>query len=96
MKLLIEDRAAQAYRHLQPFEAKKVSQVIHALESEHFEQFRMRRDIYKLSTLGEQVFVLRATPRIRMLVRYSEDHTLVIEDIASHDALQRFLSGRYK
>lgn len=96
MKLLIEERAEQAYRHLQPPEAAKISRVLASLESENFEQLRIRRDIYKLSTFGEHIFVLAATPRIRILLKYAEDHTLVIEDIVSHDALQRFLSGRHR
>jgi hypothetical protein len=66
------------------------------LEVESFENLRTHFQIHKLLTPGEQVFVLHATPRLRILFKYGEDQTLVIEDIVSHEALEKFSGGRQR
>ncbi|MFM7439211.1 MAG: hypothetical protein ACKO2V_11515 [Snowella sp.] len=90
MDLLLEDRVEQAFRYLQPSDANHITKIIQALIQESFENLRTRFDIHKLSSPGEQVFVLRATPRLRILFKYTEDQTLVIEDIVSHEMLKKF------
>ena len=90
MHLLLEDRVEQAFRYLQPSDANHITKIIQALKQESFENLRTRFDIHKLSSPGEQVFVLRATPRLRILFKYTEDQTLVIEDIVSHEMLKKF------
>ncbi|MFM7572131.1 MAG: hypothetical protein ACKO4S_03180 [Snowella sp.] len=90
MDLLLEDRVEQAFRYLQPSDANHITKIIQALKQESFENLRTRFDIHKLSSPGEQVFVLRATPRLRILFKYTEDQTLVIEDIVSHEMLKKF------
>ena len=90
MRLLLEDRVEQAFRHLQPEEAKKVASVLKKLEAESFENLRAHFQIYKLMLPIEQVFVLRVNPRLRILFKYGEDQTLVIEDIVSHAILDKF------
>ena len=90
MNLLLEDRVEQAVRYLQPPDAKHITKIIQALKQESLENLRKRFDIYPLSSPGEQVFVLRATPRLRILFKYTEDKTLVIEDIVSHEMLKKF------
>ena len=65
------------------------------LDVESFENLRTHFQIHKLSTPGEQVFVLRATPRLRILFKYGEDQTLLIEDIVSHEVLEKFFGGRH-
>lgn len=89
MDLLLEDRVEQAFRYLQPSDANHITKIIQALKQESFENLRTRFDIHKLSSPGEQVFVLRATPRLRILFKYTEDQTLVIEDIVSHEMLKK-------
>lgn len=95
MRILIEDRVEQAFRHLQPSDAEKVARVLSMLDVESFENLRTHFQIHKLSTPGEQVFVLRATPRLRILFKYGEDQTLLIEDIVSHEVLEKFFGGRH-
>ena len=95
MRIIIEDRVEQALRHLRPAEAKKIAHVLSMLEAESFEHLRTHYQIHKLLTPGEQVFVLRATPRLRILFKYGEDQTVVIEDIVSHEALEKFGGGRH-
>jgi hypothetical protein len=90
MDLLLEDRVEQAFRYLQANDAQHITKIIQALKQESFENLRKRFDIHKLSSPGEQVFVLRATPRLRILFKYTEDQTLVIEDIVSHEMLKKF------
>ncbi|GEM_PF-6195007 len=96
MKLLLEDRVEQAFRHLQPKEVEKVERVFYALQTEPFENIRKRFQIHKLLIPEEQVFVLRATPQLRILFKYGEEQTLIIEDIVSHKMLEKFYSGRHK
>jgi len=93
MRIIIEDRVEQALRHLNPVEAKKVARVLRQLQDEDFQNFRHRFITHKLSTPGEQVFVLRATPRLRVLFKYRDDQTLLIEDIVSHEVLEKFFGG---
>ena len=92
MNLLLEDRVEQAVRYLQPPDAKHITKIIEVLKQESLENLRKRFDIHKLSSPGEQVFVLRATPRLRILFKYTEDQTLVIEDIVSHEMLKNFFN----
>ncbi len=66
MRALTENRVDQAFRHLQPREAEKVSNVLHMLERDNFENLRTNFQVRKLLTPGEQVFVLRATPSLRI------------------------------
>lgn len=94
MRLFIEDRVEQAFRHLQPSDAVKVARVFSMLEDETFENLRSRFKIHKLSTPGEQVFMLRATPKLRILFKYGEDQSLLIEDIVSREVLETFFDGR--
>lgn len=94
MRILIEDRVEQAFRHLQPSEAEKVAEVLSMLELESFEILRTHFQIHELSTPGEQVFVLRATPKLRILFKYGKDQTLLIEDIVSHEVLEKFFGER--
>lgn len=96
MRLVIEDRVEQALRHLQPTEAKKVSRLLGLLEAKTFEDLRSQFQIHPLSIPGEKVFVLKATPVLRILLKYGEDQTLLIEDIVSHGVLENFFSGRHK
>lgn len=95
MQLVIEDRVEQAFRHLQPSEADKVTSVLSRLKAETFENLRHHFSIHKLLIPGEQVFVLRATPRLRILFKYGENQTLLIEDIVSHEVLEKFFGGRH-
>jgi hypothetical protein len=90
MIVSLEERVEQAFRHLRPDEAKKVKEVLRTLEVESFETIRERFQIHKLVSPGEQVFVLRATQRLRILFRYGERQELIIEDIVSHDILQKY------
>jgi mRNA-degrading endonuclease YafQ of YafQ-DinJ toxin-antitoxin module len=92
MDLLLEDRVEQAFRYLQPSDANHITKIIQALKQESFENLRTQFDIHKLSSPGEQVFVLRATPRLRILFKYTEDQALVIEDIVSHEMLKNFFN----
>lgn len=94
MHVLIEDRVEQAIRHLQPIEADKVIRVLRMLEEDSFENLRTHYRIHKLLTPGEQVFVLRATPKLRILFKYGDDQTLIIEDVVSHEVLEKFFGGR--
>jgi len=95
MRLVIEDRVEQAFRHLQPSEAGKVARALSLLEAETFKNLRSHFQIHKLATPGEEVFVLRATPKLRILFKYGEDRTLLIEDIVSHKVLEKFFGGRH-
>lgn len=94
MRLVIEDRVEQAIRHLQPREASQVARALELLQYGNFEDLRSRFKIHKLKTPGELVFVLRATPKLRILFKYGDDQTLLIEDIVSHDVLGNFFSAR--
>lgn len=93
MRLLLEDRVEKAFRYLQPNEAEKVALVLNKLEAESFEDLKTHFQIHKLQTPEEQVFVLRVTPRLRILFKYGEEQTLVIEDIVSHEILEKFFKG---
>ena len=54
MHLLLEDRVEQAFRYLQPSDAKHITKIIQALKQESFENLRTRFNIHKLSSPGEQ------------------------------------------
>lgn len=95
MRVIIEDRVEQAFRHMQPAEAEKVTRVLRALHEENFQDFRIRFPSYKLALPGQQVFVIRATPKWRILFNYGDEQTLIIEDIVSHEILEKFFGGRH-
>lgn len=96
MEILIEDRVEQALRHLQPKDAKKIASILDRLSVSSFDDLKSQFQIHKITIPGEQVFVLRATPKLRILLKYRENQTLLIEDIVSHAALRKFLGGRYE
>jgi mRNA-degrading endonuclease YafQ of YafQ-DinJ toxin-antitoxin module len=95
MRIIIEDRVEQAFRHLQPSEADKVAKILSLLEHESIQNLRSRFKIHKLSTPDENVFVIQATSKLRILFKYDKDQTLLIEDIVSHDVLEKFFRGRH-
>lgn len=90
MRLIYEDRVEQAIRHLPLTEAKKVNRVLRQLETTPIKNLRLTFHINKLSSPGHQAYVLRATPKLRILFKYEEDQTIIIEDIVSRDVLEKF------
>lgn len=94
MRLIFENRVEQALRHLQPADANKISVVLNRLETENFESIHSHFQIHKLVASSEQVFVLRVTPNLRIIFKYGEDQTLLVEDIVSHEVLEKFFNGR--
>lgn len=95
MHTFIENRVEQAIRHLQPNEAERVTRVLRSLEQESFEKLKADFQLHPLQTPGEQVFALRATPKLRILVKYGDDQTLIVEDIVSHELLTKLFGGAH-
>ena len=93
MRTLIEDRVEQALMLLRPNDAEKVNRVLSAMERENFEKLSERLKFKRLQTPGEQVFIFEATPKLRMIVKYGEDQTLVVEDIVSSELLAKVFAG---
>jgi hypothetical protein len=95
MQLILDERVEKALRHLAPREANRARDAMRVLEYQKPET--VRQLFPKLQSQGEpgQLFLLRVTPRLRAIFRYSEDGSVVIEDLVSHDVLTRhFLRQR--
>jgi hypothetical protein len=90
MRLIIEDRVEQALRHLQPTDADRVNQALLQLENMNAKDLKSHPSIRMVPTTGEPVFVMRASLKLRVLFKYSDDQTLLIEDIVSPQVLQKF------
>lgn len=92
MQVVIEDRAEQALRYLLPSEADHVSAVLKELENGTLDRISATHHIRQASDKVGQFFVLRATPKLRILFRYRGAQVLV-EDIVSHEVLDRFFGA---
>jgi len=91
MQLIIEDRVEQVCRHLQPHEVQEIESILTTLKSINFENLSSIFTVRELNIPDENVYILRATPRLRILFKYIGDQTLIIEDVVSHDVLKNFL-----
>jgi hypothetical protein len=94
MRVRVESRVEQSLRYLKASEASKIRLLLIELESLEIEGFRQRPDVRKLAISGQEIYVIRANIRLRIICRYDGGQILVIEDIVSHDALEKYFSGR--
>jgi hypothetical protein len=95
MRVVIENRAEQTLRHLSDSDAAKIARVIDSLREESIQTFRARKEVRVLGrgALGH-VYSFRATKRLRIICKYvPDDQALVVEDIVSHDVLNKWSSG---
>jgi len=91
MQLIIKDRVEQVCRHLQSHEVQEIESILTTLKSINFENLSSIFTVRELNIPDENVYILRATPRLRILFKYIGDQTLIIEDVVSHDVLKNFL-----
>lgn len=97
MRLTIEERVEHALRYLRPAEGAKVTHTLEELERTDFAHWREKFKVVKSQTSGVQpFFVIRVNPRLRIICRYGEDETLIIEDIVTHEGLEKFASGKQR
>jgi hypothetical protein len=97
MQLIIEERVEHALRYLRPKEGAKVLHILRELEATDFVDWREKFHVVKSQAAGIQpFFVIRVTPRLRIICRYGEDGTLIIEDIATHEGLEKFASRKQR
>ncbi|MGO9260121.1 MAG: hypothetical protein ACLQU1_27980 [Bryobacteraceae bacterium] len=103
MQLIAQERVQQALRHLQPADEAKVMKALDHLQSMGPDGLRHSSKTAKRAGTGEALFVYKATPRLRILFRYKykdepstprDEPTLIIEDIVSHDLLEKHFSSR--
>jgi len=96
MNLIVEERVQQALRHLQRADGAKVIQAFDRLQAMDLEGLRHSNKTAKLAGPRPDMFVYKATPRLRILFRYQHrnEPSLIIEDIVSHDLLERHFSSR--
>jgi len=97
MKLIIEERVEHALRYLRPKEEAKVLHILRELEATDLADWRERFRVAKSHAAASQpFFVIRVTPRLRMICRYGDNGALIIEDIATHEGLEKFSSGKQR
>jgi hypothetical protein len=106
MQLIAQERVQQALRHLQPADEAKVMKALDHLQSMGPDGLRHSSKTAKRAGPGDALFVYKATPRLRILFRYKykddkdepstprDEPTLIIEDIVSHDLLEKHFSSR--
>jgi len=95
MKLIVEERVEHALRYLRPKEEAKVLHVLRELQATGFDEWREKFHVAKSQGAGTPpFFVIRVTQRLRIICRYGEDGSLIIEDIATHEGLEKFASGK--
>jgi hypothetical protein len=84
---MLDDRADQTIRQLRPNDRKKIVQTLQMLG------FQTPEDLVRLPSLfkirGTDLFVFRATPRLRVLFHLEPERMLVVEDIVSREVLQK-------
>jgi hypothetical protein len=97
MHLIIEERVEHSLRYLRPTESEKVTRTFEELERTDFAHWREKFKVVKSQTSGVQpFFVIRVNPRLRIICRYGENETLIIEDIVTHEGLEKFASGKQR
>jgi len=89
MKIVLDDRAHTALRHLKDSDKARVLATIEQASKMLPEQFPGSLQTRKIRDPAADVFVLRASPRFRIIFRYSEEGGILIEDVVSHDLLER-------
>jgi hypothetical protein len=95
MQLIVEERVEHALRYLRPKEGAKVLHILRELEGTDFADWREKFGVAKSQAAGSQpFFVIRVTPRLRIICRYGDNGTLIIEDITTHEGLEKFASGK--
>ncbi|TGK27868.1 hypothetical protein EHQ05_08760 [Leptospira yasudae] len=94
MELIFEERVEQALRHLQSKDLKKTFVLLEKLRNSNFEQFKLEHRAKKIISSSENIFVVRINEKLRLLLRYGNDQSIILEDIVSHDILEKFFHRR--
>lgn len=95
MTVEIERRAEIALRSLDSEDQKRVLRVLDILAKFGREELQRSRKLQKLNipAIGLAYFLYRASPRLRVIVSFSED-VCTVEDILDHDKIERFTKGK--
>jgi mRNA-degrading endonuclease RelE of RelBE toxin-antitoxin system len=89
MQVIVEERVRQGIRYLQPQDAAKVQRTLDSLQQLGVEDLKSHRGTYKLKGLRD-LFILRASPRLRILFRYQDDPLDASGEPTAHTRRHRF------
>lgn len=93
MVLVIQRRAEIALRSLQTAERKQVERSLRELFAVDREALRDNQNLHAVRPRrsGQQLFVYKATPNLRLVVSFPENDTCLVQDIVDHSRLDRLL-----
>lgn len=96
MDVDIKKPAEVALRSLQDTEQRRMMRVLDVLSSSSPAEFGRNPKVHKLVTrFGEKLYSYRGSEKLRLILSVEGD-TLTVEDILTHDRLERMLSHRGK
>lgn len=96
MKIIFRKPAEIALRSLGSTEQKQTVRALNMLLSQGMTGIFHDQKVHKLATYSEEkLYSYRSSPKLRIVFSIHDD-MLVVEDIVSHDRLERLLSHRGK
>lgn len=94
MHIIFRKPAEIALRSLGSVEQSRTLRALDLLLSQGISEILHDPKVHKLATFsGEKLYSYRSSPKLRIVLSIHDD-MLVVEDIVSHDRLERMLSHR--
>ncbi|MCH7754782.1 hypothetical protein IH970_06620 [candidate division KSB1 bacterium] len=92
-EIILHRRAKKGLRGLSNIEMRKARLAIARLGEIEWQDLLKDRNFHQLRVRkGEELYSYRSSLRIRLIISRSGENIILIEDIASHDALQRYFN----
>ena len=94
MEIIFEERIDQALRHLQPQDLRKTIRILEKLKGSTFDNLKQDNKIKKISLPTGNIFVIKINEKLRLIYKYGENRNIILEDIVSHDILEKFFQRK--
>jgi mRNA-degrading endonuclease RelE of RelBE toxin-antitoxin system len=90
MQVLLQRRAEVALRSLDKIEQSRILRAMHTISETDQKAIQRLPHVKKLQWQG--FYVYRSSAKMRLIISFDGD-VCVVEDIVSHDSLERFLGA---
>lgn len=86
-------RAEKGLRGLSSIERKRALSAIRLISKSNWNEIANDRNLHLiLGNEDKKLYTYRSSPKIRLILSYLGGNSVQIEDIVSHDALQRYFN----
>lgn len=94
-KLILHRRAQKGLRGLSQRETKRALIALNDLSEQYLSSLQQGHKVYRMkASEGGKFYVYKSSPRIRIIFKQLSDRILEVEDVVSHDTLEKYFNWR--